>query len=614
MTKLSLIKLCAIACLSIMSLSATSADDSFRLGYCQDRDVAYGGNDGSEPTGIAAHFPASMMGVCKGNNITKLSFKVGEAGAEDFVLFITTDLNKDKYDYEQAVTTYTAGKWTTITLDKPYPIDGEQLYIGYKLKLGGLSITYSNPYDKSDDYVYKEGKWIEDWNTSLASNLYATVEGDNLPYNYASIESSTLMPLYPTTTTPQTFSAVIKNRGLATLHNVRLDYTINGTPGGSFTLDNLEVEPRTEYYFTKEMPCMAEGNYSIQFNLSTLNDDKANIETVKNLSQPYNAICSDHFVKRNVLIEMFSTEKCSNCPRSHKAMEDTIAKRSDKDNFILFTHHSGYYRDKYSISASGDYEWFYGNNQLTAPAFMADRTYFNTNLSSAFKPNSPIADITYVMLPFIFDEAMNVPAFASIDLTMDPLTESNELTFHVSGKEILPTDGDSRLFIFLTEDSLHSSTQDGGGKDYVHNGVPRRCLTDTWGDAVSLKDGFNRTYTTTLADTLNPANLHVIAFVGNMDRTNQANCRIYNSTIGDVCNVITGISSATINGNVQPSLNGNTLNIPAGTSDVTVYSANGSRIMSAHNRSTLLLDGLAKGLYIVRIKSNGTTSVLKIRL
>lgn len=279
---------------------------------------------------------------------------------------------------------------------------------------------------------------------------------------------------------------------------------------------------------------------------------------------------------------------------------------------IEIVHHSGFYTDKFTIPASLEYEWFFGEKQRSAPSFMLDRSCFYEELPE-LNSAIPINGVSSSTFEKTLNTALKVPAFASVNLTLNAVNNSRNVSIRVEGEELLSTDTDSnhRLFIYLTEDNIVSDTQSSGGRGYVHTALLRRCITDTWGDTITLRQGYDKEYSIEIPDTMKIENLHVIAAVGNVDKKDVNNCRIYNAATAEVKSVTTGISHST-EMPISFEQCGNTLILSSDCQIINLYSCDGILRKSGKNCRTLSLEGLSRGTYIVRIQNEKSASVNKI--
>lgn len=242
-------------------------------------------------------------------------------------------------------------------------------------------------------------------------------------------------------------------------------------------------------------------------------------------------------VKRSVLLEVFSTERCNNCPLAHSNMERIFG--DGGDSIIYLGHHAGFYTDDFTIAESVEYEWFYTPDRGTyAPAAMMDRTCGADVLPEIYWDGVPVFDGAKAScLKPAYAMAAEVPAYARVMAEVTYVPETRELQMVVTGKLLrqLPMVNDLRLNVFLTEDSVFTQTQAGAYGTYYHRHLARCCLTGTWGEKVEMEEAFERTYTYTLPDEWNEDKMQVVAFVSNYNAADRNNCQVLNATQAAVC-------------------------------------------------------------------------------
>lgn len=236
--------------------------------------------------------------------------------------------------------------------------------------------------------------------------------------------------------------------------------------------------------------------------------------------------------KRRVLMEIFSTELCNQCPQAHKNIERLFG--NGGDSIIMLGHHAGFYTDDFSLPESVDYEWFYSPNRGTyAPAAMMDRTCGSDQLPNVFQDGVPMFDGSKAScLQPAYAMAADIPAYAKVKAEVSYDVPTRLLTAKVSGYLMrqLPTVSDMRLNVFLAEDSVFTQLQSGSYGSYYHRHLARHCFTTTWGEAVAMDEDFERTYTLTLPDDWNAAKVEVIAFLTNYNPDDRNNCQVLNAT------------------------------------------------------------------------------------
>lgn len=235
--------------------------------------------------------------------------------------------------------------------------------------------------------------------------------------------------------------------------------------------------------------------------------------------------------QRNVLVEVFSTERCNNCPTGHQTLDYALG---DKSNVIELVHHAGFFTDKFTIPESTAYEWFYKSLDYSssfAPAFMMDRTHWDA-LPDYYYYSAPMSmSFSSKALKAAYAEAAAMPALAHISIVSSYNADERLLSLDIKAEALVATDGYEHptLNVFLTENGVESKTQEGSFGNYVHNHLVRQCLTTTWGEDFEAGGTISRHYEATLPEDWRPENMTVVAFVANYNSRSNADCRVMNA-------------------------------------------------------------------------------------
>lgn len=236
---------------------------------------------------------------------------------------------------------------------------------------------------------------------------------------------------------------------------------------------------------------------------------------------------------RRVLLEFFSTERCTNCPLAHSNLERLFG--DGGDSIIMLSHHAGFYDDAFTIPESTEYEWFYSPYRgMYAPAAMFDRTCFE-QLPEIYGDQVPIFDGSKASyLQPAYAAAAAVPALADIEITTQYDAATRQLQLTVSGNTSAEAVGDLRLNVFLTEDSLFTQTQAGAYGAFYHHHSARQCLTGTWGETIYSGASFERSYTTTLPAQWNARHIDVVAFASYYNAEDRQSCQVLNAASASI--------------------------------------------------------------------------------
>lgn len=526
---MALLTLCGVGNAQVSGLS---------IGYCS-------GELGANPSGYtsttkgdqvsaAIFVPADQVGVYAGNHIDEI--KVGLASKlniERVEVWLRNELNGENLASSTVESADLVKGWNTVTLSEPYQITAETagLYIGYTYTQKGTSKAMAIVEQPQANALWTklgtDAEWI-DHSDEGALSLEALVYGDNLPKYNLSLVNISVQPVF-----------VVDNGTLAvtaTLRNV-----------ASATITAFDAVCRIEGYddaYTAhiEQTIAYNEQATVQFTISpaviTSNnpDHQTLVVTITNLAEGADEAMSDntlqatfqvvnHDFTRVPLVEEFTTEKCSNCPRVAAYLHTASEDERFAGRFNTVEHHSGYYTDNLTIRSDTEWEWFYDN--VYAPAILLDRApeYGDASGTAIFNPTSQTAFNTYLQ-----NELLK-PAFVSLKIEAEPDEENSQLHITVTGERSKPdlTVNPARITVMLTETNLVTTSQAGYSGEYVHVNVGRR-VNNTWGDIIEW-DGDQYTYECTLLVSGNyvPENLGVLAFIHDGDTSDKLAWEVCNS-------------------------------------------------------------------------------------
>lgn len=587
--------------------AADSAADSLILGNSMNKAVGYLQAGSSGKAGFALRYPDARMQAYRGCRITAVAVNVDYTdGMTPVRVFIGSSLDGSPI-CEQTFMPDRSG-WTLVTLDTPYEVDGSALYIGYEGE-GMRLLPYGTQLVAGEEWVRRKNSNWQLYNEGYSALIYAVVKGEALPANDVSI-SHIVMPGYAIAGAPLHYEGEFVNLGTADVKSLTFTFHA-GDKQSTATVSGLSVEPRTIGTFEIDgLTIGDEGGHDVWIEATAVNGE-ADAAPYDNVSRHTEVICRSEFTPRKVLLEVFSTELCTGCPAGHAAITSALG---DKTDIVEIGHHAGYYEDGLTISESKDYEWFYKTSMLYAPAVMFDRSAFTANYPLLYPDTVPTASPTLAMLPVVYGEAAAVPAFVSVDIQPTLDSGTRRLSLHVSGRELLTSGAQSpRLFVFLTEDSVYSTTQAGASKGFYHRFVARRSLTPTWGDIIDPALGFAADYTADIPQEWNIGMMRAVAFVANYDADDKSNCRVMNvnevalaellpAAIGDVLHDGTPLLQ-TERGHIVT---------PRGFDRLTVHDMTGRCLLDAHDGEAMQSVELPAGVYAVRATRGSETAVMKV--
>ena len=211
-------------------------------------------------------------------------------------------------------------------------------------------------------------------------------------------------------------------------------------------------------------------------------------------------------VKRRVLLEDFTGQRCVNCPKASDEIK-ALQEQYGEDHVIAVGIHSG----PLGFYTKGDY--------LGLSTEVGDEYYDHWALE--YQPVGLIDrgdPLEYTAWNARIREELEKTAPVEIDIELHQ--KDNQLTVQA---EVMGIDGTTsgKLQLWLTEDGITAFQMMPDGTrnmEYIHRHVFRAAINGTWGESVSVAEG--ETFTTndylfTIPEGWNADRLSVVAFVYN---------------------------------------------------------------------------------------------------
>lgn len=438
--------------------------------------------------------------------------------------------------------------WNTVTLSKAVDITGsmKKLYIGYsyhqKSTCKAMSCLETGISGFSCFTRSGSNEW-KDYSETLTACVEANVYGDNLPKYDLSLVELTVPKNYIVDKGKMELSMLVRNNATVTISSFDAVCSFDGTDEKytAHLTEPIAYKESKLYTFTIEPKCiqtMTPGNRTVSVTLDNLAEGTDEIPTDNTMTGNFNVTL--HSFVRNVLLEEFTTEKCTNCPRVagyvHKAMEDPeFAGRLN-----TMENHAGFYTDFLSTTFHDAWRWFYDNE--SAPALMYDRYTYEGNVTPVFFPSSQQETFAYIR------NRMSQDAFVSLKIKASLDKENQKINVKVTGARSKKdfTRNPARITVVLTETNIRAQAQAGSNGDYYHYNVGRR-VNSIWGDVLEW-NGDDYTYECSIPYTkdYNMDNLGILAFVHDYDPDDKTKCDVANSaaiTSAEFDGYVSGITS-----------------------------------------------------------------------
>ena len=211
-------------------------------------------------------------------------------------------------------------------------------------------------------------------------------------------------------------------------------------------------------------------------------------------------------VKRRVLLEDFTGQRCVNCPKASDEIK-ALQEQYGEDHVIAVGIHSG----PLGFYTKGDY--------LGLSTEVGDEYYDHWALE--YQPVGLIdrgAPLEYTAWNARIRKELEKTAPVEIDIELHQ--KDNQLTVQA---EVMGIDGTTsgKLQLWLTEDGITAFQMMPDGTrnmEYIHRHVFRAAINGTWGESVSVAEGETITtkdYLFTIPEGWNADRLSVVAFVYN---------------------------------------------------------------------------------------------------
>lgn len=261
--------------------------------------------------------------------------------------------------------------WVEVTLESPYTITDEGVYVGYSFDINALDSLNSTPVaytsEKHDGsfYVFTSRTYKSWINRSANGSLRLQVVLGNAKENAASASFNSRLDTEINAETPATFT--LSNHGNKGIESFDYEYTVNGVTNsahvdlGENKVDNF-FNSFTTYSVT--LPAIADkGIYPLDLTVTKVNgvsneDPNPTSSTTLNVYKVT--------PKHRPLMEEYTGTWCGYCPRGYIGL--LLMNKLYPDDFIGVSYHNG---DPMTFMASGNYP----NSINGYPAAFLDRAY-----------------------------------------------------------------------------------------------------------------------------------------------------------------------------------------------------------------------------------------------
>ena len=421
--------------------------------------------------------------------------------------------------------------WNTVALTKPVDItsDMQTLYVGYSYHQKSTSKAMSCPKTPEPGYscFIRSGndEW-KDYSNDYAVSVEAMVYGDKLPKYDLTLSALDVQQNYVVDNGNLEFTMKVFNNATVTINGFDAVCTVDGsddkyTVHCDSSIAYNESKTITMTVSPTAIQTMDPATRTLTVTLTNLTEGEDEIPSDNTLSGTFNVTL--HSFVRNVLLEEFTTEKCTNCPRVASYVHDAMNEPEFQGRLNTMENHVGYYTDSFTATFHNDWTWFFDN--LYAPAVLYDRHAEDGEATAVTCPNSKLELFEGIR------KRLRETAFVSLKVTADVDGENQKINVKVTGTRAKEnfTKNPARITVVLTETNLAAIAQAGAGGEYTHYNVGRR-VNSIWGDVLEW-NGDDYTYECSIPYTQNYVldNLGVLAFIHDYDPDDKTKCDVANS-------------------------------------------------------------------------------------
>lgn len=568
-----------------LSIGVSANAETTALGYCAGECAKSGSvsTEGNAWVSGAIYVPATLLGNYDGAEIVGLRAGLASKMNLDCLqMWVRSELDGDNLalvELTSSTDPKIAKGWNEVTLEKPVTINSsEGLYIGMTYHQKAATNAFSTVGTGVENGFFvkwgEDAEWQDISDTGVLS-VEALVSGA-ASYDY---DLGLL-------------SAVMDPNADPANNRMNVKLVNNGTERvEGFTLATTYTRQGNSYENTFDVAVPAGEKIEVVYEvpkIGSLVDEEVTVNIVAlangtDRQEANNSITAVSTFRKKVLVEEFTTERCSNCPRVAGYLHTVLATDEFKDVAVAVCHHAGYYTDLFTQPCDEEMEWIYGGG-LYAPAMMFDRApLFNEGKKVVTSPT--LEDIEENIRLRLAE-----PAGVSIALKAIFDESTGKLTLNVEGKRQQLTLQNPTLTVYITEDGVESLMQAGADGDFYHDHLIR-AYNSTWGDPITWNgNNFSNEYVFEIDPEWNKKTLKAVAVVGNYNSENYKDCVVNNVECVSLFTGNSNVTGAIAEKTVQHEIWTN----PAG------FVIDGDTYRGVAIKTTLYSDGSKKSVKIVR--------------
>ena len=316
--------------------------------YTGDEDVSVTSNNYKPETyDVAVKFDDPAL---VGTMIESITFPLQSVeGVSDINVFLTSQLRvengKNAPDLvAKAVTPAEAG-FITVTLDKPYTIPEEGVYVGYSMTINDASseenaapIAVINGYNEGGYFLHTSDgilKWMDFGQLmDVSAMVQIKVAGSNVKSNAAVFD--VVQTQYVKVGENFTMPLSIANWGSNGIQSVDVGYTVAGMNGTQHITADVDAFLGKKKDIVLNIPAINEkGTYEMILTLDKVNG----VDNESPSGANANVIVLSSVPKHRALLEEYTGTWCGYCPRGFVGLEKLA--ELYPDDYVLVSYHNG---------------------------------------------------------------------------------------------------------------------------------------------------------------------------------------------------------------------------------------------------------------------------------
>lgn len=604
------------------AMKAPAASSSeMNIGYVEDDSYIYendgiGGFPEDLRAGAAIKLDKSTFGKYTGAEIVSLAIGYSAPTGTQAEIFFKEELPGENKATGQGELQF---GWNSIDFDTPVKIaeDMEEFYVGfyatlpannYAIPVQRYAIVPNSCYLWTEDDMSQDGKEMwKDWYLDYGMVMIkATIRGEDGQFDNMLVIQN--MHNYDTQVIGDENGYAIytvTNYGMNMIDKIGIVYEMGENKyDKDIELDKI-IMPGTSVRVNLPIPAFGSGELKVKMARVNGEENKmANEMSVKVWGVTQEAASK---YQRRPVVEFFESETSGLIPQyfgeyfmpgfePYKEKISIIARHCD-DQFQI--------RDNEDLRLLLDLV----NNDSTKvyiPSVSVDR--MDILASPLKKDYGPVLDIIFPdFVAAVYNEALTVPTFVSVNIDSNYSPEDNTAKITVSGhiEEGVITDGEPLfLSLFITESKVDASSQTSKDPigDYTHSNVIRLQPTPMYGDQLNNNSGdYSKTYEVELEEDWKKEDMKIIACINRGEQNSHYDKEILNtaeldfnkSSVADTYMKDNSVRVFGADGKVM---------VEGQYDDVTVYDIAGKAV---ENKDL-------NGYYIVRVKAGDSCTQYKV--